>query len=144
VAAIAQATQAALRTHEAEKREALKNAVVHVAINAVLGTRPGAVGDAPIRSDLEIMFLNMIDNFTATHLQVLKYCASRTPEALERFRRDRELSDQAILDLLNRGLIADTRPYAARGRDSSDALVVNHWDVSSLGKKFLDFITPLK
>ena len=67
VAAIAQATQAALRTHEAEKREALKNAVVHVAINAVVGTRSGVVGDAPIRSYLEIMFLNMVDNFTATH-----------------------------------------------------------------------------
>jgi hypothetical protein len=143
VAAIAQATQAALRTHEAEKREALKNAVAHVALNAVVGPRPGVLAHAPIGSDLEIMFLHMIDSFTATHLQVLKFCRSRTPEALERFRRDRELSDQAILDLLNRGLIVDTRPYAARGRDSNDALVVNPWNVTTLGEKFLEFVTPL-
>jgi hypothetical protein len=142
VAAIAQATQAALRTHEAEKREALKNAVVHVAVNAVAATDTSVAANIPIRSDLEIMFLHMIDSFTATHLQVLKFFANRTPDALERFRRDRELSDQAIVDLLNRGLIADTRPYVERGRDSYDALVVNQWDVTSLGKKFLEFIRP--
>jgi hypothetical protein len=31
VSALAQATQAAMRTHEPEKREALKNGIVHVA-----------------------------------------------------------------------------------------------------------------
>jgi hypothetical protein len=142
VAAMAQATQAALRTYEAEKREALKNAVVHVAVNGVVGTGLGAVGGLPIRSDLELMFLNMIDNFTASHLQVLRHCAHPTSEGVERFRRDRDLSDQAIIDLLNRGLIKDTRAYAARGRDSFEALVVDRWDVSPLGEQFLRFISP--
>ena len=110
VAAIAQATQAVLRTSEPEKREALKNAVVHVAVNAVVGTPSSAISHVPIRSDLEIMFLHMIDGFTATHLKVLRHCAHPTAEAVELFRRDRDLSDQAIIDLLNRGLVADTRP----------------------------------
>jgi hypothetical protein len=140
VAALAQATQAALRTSEPEKREALKNAVVHVAVNAVIATRSGAIAHIPVRCDLEIMFLNMIDNFTATHLQVLKHCVHPTAENTERFRRERDLSDQAIIDLLNRGLIKDTRPYAARGRDSDEALIVNQWDVSTLGRKFLEFV----
>ena len=98
----------------------------------------------PIRSDLELMFLHMIDNFTATHLQILKHCGNPTSQEVERFRRDRDLSDQAIIDLLSRGLIKDTRAYAARGRDSVEALVVNRWDVSALGEQFLQFISPLK
>lgn len=45
------------------------------------------------------------------------------------------------MDLLSRGLIRDTRPYAARNRESDDALVINDWDVSSLGKQFLDLVS---
>jgi hypothetical protein len=132
------------QTAEPEKREALKNGIVHVAVNAVVGPGPSAVAIRPIRSDLELMFLNMIDNFTATHLQVLRHCAHETSEAVERFRRDRDLSDQAVIDLVNRGLIKDTRAYAARGRDSEEALIINRWDVSSLGDLFLWFISPVK
>jgi hypothetical protein len=142
VAAIAQATQAALRTFETEKRQALKNAVVHVAVNAVVGPGPGTAARLAIRSDLELIFISMIDSFTATHLLVLRHCAHPTPEGVERFRRDRDLSDQVIVDLLSRGLIKDTRPYAARGRDSVEALVINRWDISTLGEKFLRFISP--
>ena len=32
----------------------------------------------------------------------------------------------------------DTRPYAARGRDSNDALVVNPWNVTTLGEVVTD------
>jgi hypothetical protein len=72
---------------------------------------------------------------------VLRHCAHVTSEGVERFRRDRDLSDQAVIDLVNRGLIKDTRPYAARGREADDALIVNRWDVSSLGEQFLRFIS---
>jgi hypothetical protein len=143
VSALAQATQAAMRTHEPEKREALKNGIVHMAVNAVVGTGPSAVLRRPIRGDLELMFLNMIDNFTATHLQVLRCCERPTSAGVERFRNDRDLSDQAIIDLLNRGLIKDTRAYAARGRDSDDALIVNRWDISNLGQRFLAFVSKI-
>jgi hypothetical protein len=143
VSAFAQATQAAMRTHEPEKREALKNGIVHVAVNAVAGTGPSAVLRRPIRGDLELMFLNMIDNLTATHLQVLRLCEHPTSAGVERFRNDRDLSDQAIIDLLNCGLIKDTRAYAARGRDSDDALIVNRWDISNLGQQFLVFVSKV-
>ena len=38
-------------------------------VREATGSRPGAVLRRPIRSDLELMFLNLIDNFTVTHLQ---------------------------------------------------------------------------
>lgn len=143
VAALAHATMAAMRTPEPEKREALKNGLVHVAVNAVVATGPTALTVRPIRTDIELMFLNLIDNFTATHLQVLRHCANQTSAGVEKFRKDSDLSDQAIMDLLNRGLIKDTRAYAARGRDTGEALIINQWDVSSLGKQFLTFISKV-
>jgi hypothetical protein len=76
-------------------------------------------------------------------LQVLRCCEHPTSAGVERFRNDRDLSDQAIIDLLNRGLIKDTRAYAARGRDSDDALIVNRWDISNLGQQFLTFVSKI-
>lgn len=135
ISALAQATQAALRTHEPEKLEALQNAVVTVARGVI--TRP-----PDFDADLELMFLNLLDNFTPTHLCVLRFCEDRSNSAeMERLRRQRDLSDQAVMDLLNRGLIRDTRPYVARNRDSYDALIVKNWEVGSLGKRFLRFIS---
>jgi len=61
ISAFAQATQAALRTHQKEKREALRNAVVNVAI----GKEPD-----PNRQQ---QFLFLIDRFSETHLTVLRF-----------------------------------------------------------------------
>ena len=144
VAALAQATLAAMRTPEPEKREALKNAVVHVAVNAVVGDGPSAIATQPIRSDLELMFLSLIDNFTAMHLNVLRHCANVTPDGRDRLRKDRDLSDVAVTDLVARGLLKDTRAYTARGRDTIDALIVDRWDVTNLGKQFLTFISKVE
>jgi hypothetical protein len=142
ISALVQATQAANRTHEPEKREALKNGVVHVAIGQVTESEKISPADPIVtRSDVELMFLNMIDGFTPTHFQVLKQCAAPTVEERERLRKTQDLSDQAIVDLLNRGLIRDTRPYLARNRESTEALIINTWDVSRLGKQFIDFIS---
>jgi hypothetical protein len=55
-------------------------------------------------------------------------------------RSQRDLTAQAVRDLRDRGLINDTRPYVARNRDTSDSLVVLHWEASGLGKQFLAFI----
>jgi hypothetical protein len=143
VAALAQATLAAMRTPEPEKREALKNAVVHVAVNAVVGTGPSPLATQPIRSDLELMFLGLIDSFTAIHLKVLRHCATVTSDGIERLRKDRDLSDVAVTDLVARGLLKDSRAYAARGRDTPDALIVDRWDVTNLGKQFLAFISKV-
>jgi len=54
-------TTLAMRSHQEEKLEALKNAVINTALNIA------------IEEDLEHMFLNFIDELTPWHLKVLKY-----------------------------------------------------------------------
>ncbi len=55
------ASQAAIRNHQKEKLEALRNAV----LNAALPNAP--------EEDLQLMFLNFIDSFTPWHLAILKF-----------------------------------------------------------------------
>jgi hypothetical protein len=131
ISATLQATQAAMRTHQSEKLEALKNAVVNVAI-----------GQAP-EKDLQLIFLNLVDNFTPTHLAVLRDFNAKDHPNRGLFRQQRDLTDQVVRDLHDRGLLRDTRPLAARGReDDPEALVIYDWEVTSLGKQFLSFIKP--
>jgi hypothetical protein len=61
VTAVAHATQIALRTHQSEKLEALRNAVLNSAL-------PGAPED-----DLQLIFLNLVDTSTPTHLRILRF-----------------------------------------------------------------------
>lgn len=128
VSAVLQATQSALRSHQAEKLDALRNAVLNVAI----GTEPF--------EDLQLIFLNFVDTFTPTHLRVLRFFQDRGGD-LEALRRQRDVSDQAVRDLRDRGLVNDTRPYVARNRDTNDALVMEPWELSNFGRQFLAFIT---
>lgn len=60
ISAVAHASQIALRSHQAEKRDALRNAVLNV-----------AAGMAP-DEDTQLMFLYMIDVLTPSHLRILK------------------------------------------------------------------------
>ena len=129
VSATLQATHAALRTHQAEKLEALRNAVMNVAVSR-----------AP-SEDLQLIFLNLVDSFTPAHLKILSLFQHPEITVREEFGRQRDLSDQVVRDLNDRGLINDTRPYAARNRDDSESLVYYKWDVTNLGKQFLEFIT---
>jgi hypothetical protein len=128
VSAFAQATQAAVRSHQTDKLEALRNAVINVAI-----------GNAP-PEDLQMIFLNLVDSFTPTHLHVLGFFEKRDVVVLERLRSQLDLADQAVRDLRDRGLINDPRPYVARNRETSDSLVVLQWDITRLGEEFLAFI----
>lgn len=61
ISAFGQATQAALRTHQREKLDALRNAVVNVAI----GVEPNA--------DRQQSFLSLADRFSETHLILLRF-----------------------------------------------------------------------
>ncbi|MBL8238287.1 MAG: hypothetical protein JNM66_12750 [Bryobacterales bacterium] len=61
VSAFAQATQAALKNHQQEKLEALRNAV----LNAALGREDDA--------DHQTLFLALIDRFTVLHLTILRF-----------------------------------------------------------------------
>ena len=60
ITALLHASQAAVRTHEQEKRSALRNAVVNAAL-------PSAPDD-----ELQIIFLNYVDELTPTHLRILR------------------------------------------------------------------------
>jgi hypothetical protein len=63
ITAVWQATTIAIRTHQEEKREALRNAILNTAI-------PDKTNE-----NLQLIFLNLIDTFTPWHLRMLKYAA---------------------------------------------------------------------
>ena len=67
ISTVFHATQVAVRTHQKEKLEALRNAVLNAA-------RPDAPDD-----DLQLMFLDFVDTFTPWHLRVL--CFLNNPKA---------------------------------------------------------------
>jgi hypothetical protein len=128
-----QATQIALRTHQEEKLEALRNAVVNSAIER-----------AP-DDDMRAVFLNFVDAFTPTHLRILKFFQNRgslDSSALQRLRDARAVTDQMVNELARDGLIEDPRPYAARGRDSGESLLTVSWTPTKLGNQFIEFISP--
>ncbi len=60
ISTVLNANQVAIRNHQKEKREALKNAIFNV-----------AVGHCP-DEDTQAMFLHLIDRFTAWHLRILR------------------------------------------------------------------------
>jgi hypothetical protein len=127
-----QATQIAIRTHQEEKLEALRNAVV----NSAMGTAP--------EDDMRAVFLNLIDAFTPTHLLILKLFKNRASvDALtfQRLRDARAVTDVMVNELARNGLIEDHRPYAARGRDSGESLLISDWTLSKLGSQFIEFIS---
>ncbi len=61
ITTVTHASQAAIRNHQKEKLEALRNAV----LNAALPNAP--------EEDLQLMFLNFVDAFTPWHLAILKF-----------------------------------------------------------------------
>lgn len=79
ITTVLNASTMALRTHQREKREALKNAV----LNSALRNEPD--------EDVQAIFLELVDRFTTWHLRVLKYFDD--PKGwLERDSRDHRLS----------------------------------------------------
>jgi len=97
ISAFAQATQAALKTHQKEKLEALKNAVISVA----LGKEPD-----PNRHQ---QFLTLLDRFSETHLIVLRFL--NDPEShLRKQGKTVPFIVQGIPKLLVNNLICDAMP----------------------------------
>jgi hypothetical protein len=87
--------------------------------------------------------LHLIEIFSVTHLEILRLFAN--PVAFPATRRDelrqrRSLTDPMVLDLNDRGLLIDPRPYVARTRESNDSLTIQGWTLSALGKEFMSFI----
>jgi hypothetical protein len=130
VSATLVATQAALKTHQTEKLEALRNAVMNVAL---------AKGPT---EDLQLMFLNFVDSFPPSHLRLLSYLDDRSSAPKPGVQDG--LRNQVLQDLNNQGFLKDSRPFVARNRDYTDLLSSGSWTVNSLGKQFLDFIKAPK
>lgn len=82
VSAVLQATLIAHRSHQAERLEALKNAVPNIA----------TFDDSS--DDVRMIFLNLIDIFTPTYLRVLRFFQDEDNSQREAFRRQRDLTDQ--------------------------------------------------
>lgn len=162
------ASQAAVRSHQQEKLEALRNAVLNVAL-----------GRAP-DEDLQLIFLNLVDELTPWHLRVLSLfkrppgsfqkdfdtlaawqtdlAAGNPPEAVQFLQyafpelRDRAaFSMQISRDLESRGLLylgkiafsSDERRAAEKARRKIfiPEGVGGVKRTTTLGDLFLDFIT---
>jgi hypothetical protein len=131
ISAVAYAARIAMSTHQREKLEALRNAVLNVALSKT--------------SDEEkhIVFLHLIETFSVTHFEILRLFANRGifPEArMKELRERRGLTDPMVIDLNDRGLLVDPRAYVSRTRESPDSLTLQNWTLSSLGNEFLLFV----
>jgi hypothetical protein len=107
VSVVMQAWQIAVRTHQQEKLEMLRNAVLNV-----------ATGQSTDDS-LQAMFLNFIDVFTVWHMRVLRFAqapaansnlmagglAHILEDAFPELRGQREFYDSVWRDLFQRGLV---------------------------------------
>ena len=131
VSAVIEASRSAISTHQVAKREALRNAVLNVALSKT--------------SDEEkhVAFMHLIEIFSITHLELLCLFANRAafPSArCDELRGQWSLTNPMVLDLNGRGLLNDPRPYIARTREPEGSLTLQAWTLSRLGNQFLSFI----
>jgi len=138
------ATQAAMRTHQKEKLDALRNAVINSALRL------------NIDENLQLMFLNLVDRYTPWHLMIMQfldnprgYGESRgiqypnwgmggTAKVLEHtfpeLQGKRAIYDQIVKELFTNGFLhSDTFLHATL----SDMFAP---ETTDMGKQFLQFI----
>ena len=140
------ASQAAIRNHQKEKLEALRNAV----LNAALPNAP--------EEDLQLMFVYYVDSFTPWHLVILKFFdnpkewgnkhdikfpsfTSGSPSTILELTLKELQGKQEFYDLFSKDLFA-------RGLLSTGSLHISMTEAgmfasrtTALGKQFLSFIT---
>lgn len=143
------ASQIAMRTHQKEKLDALRNAVLSVA----LGTAPD--------ESVQLMLLDALDALTSWHLLLLDCVADPVDWAERRqyplapghtpdpsaifgaYYRDAlpivGFDAQLLQDLYNRGLAANSVNPRGQLFPQSAESVIPH--ITSLGKQFLSFVT---
>ena len=138
VSVVLQATQCALRAHQHEKREALRNAVLNTAL-------PSAPED-----NLVFLFLSLVDAITPWHLQLLALFSTGEGlwtggdgpgcigEAIPGLSGRPEIRDVVIRDLETRGLIYATGPDGNIDTSSQHPFRAG---ITDLGSQFLKFIT---
>jgi len=145
VTTVMHASQAAIRNHQKEKLEALRNAV----LNAALPNPP--------EEDLQMMFLDFVDTLTPWHLRVLKFFydprgwgqahgivyprwGSGAPShvlehTFAELRGQRGFYDQLVKDLHSRGLMSVDSLHTMMTVDGMFAP-----RLTDMGKMFLGFI----
>ena len=132
VSSVLHATQIAMRTHQEEKLQALRNALLNV------------IRLRRLDEEAREFFFGLIDLFSVTHLEVIRLFKDRvsfSPIRRQQLQDRRSLTDPVVLDLNLRNLLKDPRPIAARNRESSEPLVCLSWELSDLGQQFIKFIS---
>ncbi len=147
ITTVMQASQAAIRNHQSEKREALRNAVLNAAL-------PEAPEDS-----LQQYFINLVDTFTVWHIRLLdlfkdpsgwfeknskttpnitlttsiaKLITAAWPELEDRH----DFFDIIVQELETKGLYSGRRqPQGIRNHRVSDEMITD------MGHSFLEFIT---
>lgn len=138
ISAVMYASQAALRTHQADKLAALRNAVLNI-----------AKGKAPEEA-VQHLFFGFVDSLTELHLRILWCFQSPSPPPgmsrgglgnvlefnLPDLRGRRELYDQFWKDLYSRGLVNTDSLHVTM---SESGLAQKR--TTGLGDEFLKFIS---
>lgn len=150
ITTVTHASQAAVRNHQKEKLEALRNAV----LNAALPNPP--------EQDLQLMFLTYVDTITTWHLMILKFLdnpkewgtkhgitypnwsmggvSAALEHAFPDLHGKRETYDVFIRDLYSRGLITTDSMHTTI---SGGSILASR--TTAMGKQFLTFISsPLE
>jgi hypothetical protein len=143
ISAVANASQVAMRNHDAEKREALRNALINTVISDT------------IDESLQNQFLNYIDTLTVWHIRLLK--AFFSPQPKEQSGRystipssPADMLEETYPALLNRRDIYDPfwRDLHSRGLVNIDQLHVMMTPqgvytkrTTAIGDQFIKFIS---
>lgn len=142
ISTVTQASAAAIRNHQKEKREALRNAV----LNTALGKAPEDFKRA--------MFLTLVDQFTVWHLRILHAFAKNdqagerrkriqtsisqiadvATELLPELREHSGVSELVVDELCRKGLVYWNR------EGGETYLKADMTQVTALGQEFLRFI----
>jgi hypothetical protein len=146
ISAVLNASQAAMRNHQAEKLEALRNAVLNVAIGSGLD------------EDTETIFLVLIDRYTPWHLRILRllqnplelgaakgmrpenYYAGSRSQLLEEYypelKGQRQFYDIIVADLVTQGMLSIRDVQGNITGHGMFQKVTSQW-----GDRFVAFIT---
>lgn len=147
VTTVMYASQAAIRNHQKQKLEALRNAV----LNAALPNAP--------EEDIQLMFLNFVDMFTSWHLRILEFFddpvewgrrngitypswsggwpATVLEHAFPDLTGRRDFYDVIVKDLFVRGLMNTETLRVSFA--TSEGLFASR--TTAMGKQLIDFIT---
>lgn len=146
ISTVLNASQAAMRSHQGEKLDALKNAVLNVAVGSGL------------EADTETIFLALIDRYTPWHLRILRllqnplqlgaekgmkpdnYYAGSRSQLLEEYftelRGERQFYDVIISDLGSQGMLGIRDVHGNLTGHGMFQKVTTDW-----GDRFVKFIT---